>query len=253
MSALIWNDSGNRFYEAGVDRGVLYPRHGEPAVWNGLTSVAEAPSDVIISATYLDGIKIQKSTPGEFAATITALTYPDDLLESDGSGDRRAEFDFSYRTLIGNDTEGLDRGYKIHLVCNAMVAPKSPDYSTINAGSETVQFSWALSSRPLHIKEGFRPSSHLVINTALANASAVKAIEDILYGTSTTIPRFPTPLEVFDIFEDSLIVKITDNGDGTWTATGPDYAIYMLDSTTFEINWPSAVYVDEESYTLTSL
>lgn len=258
MSKLIWNDSGNRHYKAGVDRGVLYPHRGEPAtVWNGLTSVVEAPSDVIINSTAVDGVKIHRSTPGSFSATINALTYPETLLEYDGLGNlhgydgRRFEFDFSYRTLVGNDVEGLDLGYRIHLVYNALATPSQPTYGTIGAGVDTSEFSWAISTRPVAVP-GHRASAHLVIDSSIAYPEALSEFESVLYGSSTAWARMPQPLEIYEMFQSHARLVVTDHGDGTWTATGPDDAVIWTDSTSFEITWPSAIWVDNESYTLST-
>lgn len=258
MTKLIWGAPGNRSYTTGVDRGVLYPKNSPAAAWSGLVSVVEAPSDVVIDTIYNDGMKDQNSKGESFTARVNAMTYPANLLEyevisfQEGRETRRSEVGLSYRTLIGTDTEGLDHGYKIHLVYNALLSPTEKAYSTIDQDAAAEIFGWDLQTRPIPI-EGFRPSAHVVLNTALSYPWAVSALEDVLYGTATTSPRLPTPAEVIEIFQDAAIVKITDHGDGTWTADGPDYAVYMTDDTSFEISWPSAVFIDSQSYTVSTL
>lgn len=246
MSKLIWNDSGHREYHAGVDRGVLYPRHGEPVVWNGLTSVVEAPSDAVAYETYLDGRKDHRVSPGSFAIKLEALTYPEGFKEHE-------EFDFTYRTSMGSDVDDVGSTHLIHIVYNAFASSAAKDYRTAAQVTNPAAFSWDVITRAMPIQDGSRNSAHLIVNTGVAYPWVVSELEDILYGTESEPPRFPTPEEVITIFEDGALVKITDHGDGTWTADGPDYAVYMISATEFEISWPSAVYVDVESYTLSSL
>lgn len=257
MSKLIWDGSGNRRYSAGVDRGLLCPRRGEPVVWNGLTSIEEAPSDVVLQTAYFDGQKKQSATTGSFAARVHAFTYPDELLEYDGMGSIRGdqnlryEFNLSYRTFVGNDTKGLSLGSRIHLVYNAILTPSGTDHQTVGDGTDPTAFSWDLTTRPARIT-GHKPSAHLIIDTETAYPSVLSEFENLLYGTTTTSPRFPSPDEVVSMFDAHAVLIVTDNGDGTWTAEGPADVVYYLDATSFEISWPSAVYIDYDSYTLST-
>jgi len=142
---------------------------------------------------------------------------------------------------------GDDR-YKIHILYNVLAQPYSVVYR--QSGSEPLTFDFTSTPVPV---QGVSRTAHLVIDTSVAYSWTVSALEDVLYGTDTTDPRLPTPGEIYDIFEENSILIITDNGDGTWTATGPDSVITMLDSTTFQISWPSAVYLDSDSYKIHSL
>lgn len=263
MARLNWNQVGDSLYEVGVDRGVFYPTVGDGVPWNGLVSIKEVPEGVEGSDIYLDGVKQQKRTFSEsFAGSIEAFTYPEEFAEYDGQDDispggflgqsTRKKFNLSYRSRVGNDIEGVDHGYKLHLVYNALVSPSGKDNSSLQDTVGVLLFNWSFTTLPVAFAAGIF-GSHLVIDTRFVSESALQVLEDMLYGTDTTSPHFPTVEEIFTIFEDAAILKITDHGDGTWTADGPDSAIIMLDSTTFQITWPSAIFIDDISYHISSL
>lgn len=254
MTRLAWNEIGDLEYEAGCDRGVFYPQTGPGVPWNGLISVDELVETDGMTTKYFDGQKYNvKSNSEGFAASLEAFTYPAAFSPyngfSDGltSGQNRQAFNLSYRVLAADDVQGLDAGYKIHLVYNAKVTPSDVPYE-----GSVATFNWDLTTTPEAISD-FSASSHLIIDTRVAYAWAIETLEDILYGSEDSTPRFPTIQEVLDLFEDASIVKVTDHGDGSFTVEGPDEAVYMTDSTSFEVSWPSAVYVDAVSYTLSSL
>lgn len=257
MTRITWGSAGARLFELGVDRGVFYPDDSAGVPWNGLTAVNEAPSGGEVSETYYDGNKFATRRRIEsFAATLEAFNYPLEFEPYDGQvrfnrSQRRRQFGLSYRTLIGNDTDATTFGYKIHLVYNAMAAPSPMDYASIDDSIEVTPFSWSISTAP--VKMGDVSSAHLIIDTRIAYKWAVDALELILYGDEENDPRLPTAQEVVDLFENASILKITDNGDGTWTATGPDSIIQMLNAHTFQISWPSAVYIDDHTYEISSL
>lgn len=238
MTRISWG-SGERNYVAGIDRGVLYPVGGGGVPWNGLISVKETSSEFDISANYVDGRQFsQQHTPGSFTATIEAVTYPDEFEE-------QKPFGFSYRAGVGS-------GYKLHLVYNALAAIADKEYSSLDGDPAETSFSWDITTRPVPIK-GSLPSAHLIVDTSLAYSWTVKAFEDLIYGTEESQARLPSPQEVLDLFDANSVLKITDHGDGTWTAEGPDEVVSMLDATTFQINWPSVVYIDTVTYTVSSL
>lgn len=255
MTRLIWGQRGERFYEAGVDRGVYYPMSGFGVPWSGLLAVTDAPIVSEESSAYFDGQKYRRTrVTDSFACTIEAFTYPDEFFTDAGvyfTGQRPKPFGFSYRTMVGNDKTGLET-YKIHLVYNAVAAPSAKSYSAMDNTVQSTTFSWDISTTPINFS-GAKPSAHLIVDSAVAYPENIEQLEAILYGTESEDPRLPLPDEVFGIFESNSIVKITDNGDGTFTAEGPDSAVYFTSPTEFEINWPSAVYVDAESYFVSSL
>lgn len=245
MTKISWDESGSREYLAGVDRGVLYPDSGVGVPWNGLTSVTERDDSSVIES-YVDGRKLrQKTEPGSFSASLQAFTYPNEFSEHE-------KFSLSYRTLIGNDIEGLEHGYKIHLVYNASVAPSSADYQTINEEISPMLFEWPIETEAITLS-GVRPFSHLIVDSTIALPTTMAALEDILYGATGVDPSLPTPEELIDLFQDYSVLKITDHGDGSWTAEGPDSAISMLDATSFEITWPSAIFISSDSYKISSM
>lgn len=232
MTKMTWDSVGQKFYEAGVDRGVLFVSGYAGVPWSGLISVAENPSGGASTSYYLDGeTYVIVSDSEEYAATITAFTYPTEFEACNGEGNAntglyamhqpRVPFDLSYRTLIGNDVDGVNHGYKIHLVYGALVAPSQRANGTLNDSSNASDFSWAIKANPPAVP-GFKATAHFVIDTRTAYAASVSDIEDIIYGTSTTDPRMPTFSEINDIFESHAILRIVDNGDGTWTATAAD-------------------------------
>ena len=211
MTRLVWGATGSRNYEAGVDRGVLFPPNGAAGVpWNGLTSVNEEPSGGEPTAYYLDGIKyLQIASSEEYAATIEALSAPAEFAVCDGtaaiyaglfiSQQPRKQFGFSYRTLLGNDIDADDHGYKLHLVYNALAKPTSRDYASLGASTDPMALSWAITTVPPTVS-GFKPSAHIVINSLTATAPHMTAVENIVYGSSTLIPRQPTIQELVTIF-----------------------------------------------------
>ena len=262
MARITWDDPGRRIYETGIDRGVLYPPGGSGVPWNGLTSVRIRPSGGDPQGYYLDGTKyLNVASPEEFAATITAFTYPDEFAVCDGTArvhsglfiteQPRKPFGFSYRTRIGNDLDN-NYGYKIHIVYNALAAPSDKDFETKGSSADPTDFSWDITTKPPAFT-GFRRSAHVEIDTRSANPSAISDLEDFLYGTEIQAASLPTLSQLVDIFEAYAILTVVDNGDGTFTVTGPDDAITMLDADTFQINWPSAVPIDADTYTLSSL
>lgn len=216
MPKLVWDNVGERLYETGVDRGVLYNQdqagnYATGVVWNGLTNVTESPSGAESNPQYADNIKyINLVSAEEFAFTIEAFTYPDAFGDNDGTAaptpgvivgqQYRKPFGLAYRTLLGNDLKGNDFGYKLHLVYGAMAAPSEKSYATVNDSPEAATFSWECSTTPVVVgKIGsvtYRPTAHVIINSVTAPAAKLTALEDILYGTSTLTARLPLPAEV---------------------------------------------------------
>lgn len=262
MARILWGEVGQRFYEAGVDRGVLYVADLPGVPWNGLISVSETPSGGEQEPYYLDGVKyLETSAPEEFNATIEAFTYPPEFEQCDGSEEvfnglslrqrPRKPFGLSYRTKIGNDVDGLEHGYKLHLVYNALAAPTNRGNSSISDTIEPDILSWSISARPIHVP-GYQPTAHFVVDSRRTDPLVLADLENILYGSDMVTAHLPTQEELFNTFQAYSGFVVVDNGDGTFTVTAPDDVLIMLDSTTFEITWPSAVYTDEDTYTLSS-
>ena len=213
MSKLVWDETGKRFYETGVKQGVLYPQaaggtYPKGVAWNGLTSVSESPEGAEPEPLYADDIKyFYFIFVEEFKATIEAYTYPDEFAECDGSASiaegvtvgqqKRKPFGLCYRTTLGNDVDGNSHGYKLHLVYGALAAPSEKNFETINDSPEAATFSWELSTTPVAIsKDGFQPTASITIDSTKADSTKLKALEDILYGSTENEPRLPLPDEV---------------------------------------------------------
>lgn len=213
MAAITWDATGERLYETGVDHGVLYPIdssgvYTNGVAWNGLTGVTESPSGAEATALYADNIKyLSLYSAEEFGATIEAYTYPDEFAECDGSASlatgvaigqqNRKIFGLSYRTVVGNDVDANNHGYKLHLIYGAMASPSEKAYATINDSPEAITFSWEITTTPVNVT-GFKPTATIIIDSTKANATDLKTLEDILYGAGEEeeAPRLPLPDEV---------------------------------------------------------
>lgn len=209
MTRLVWGTPGERFYETGVDRGVLYVDNTGYA-WNGLTSVQEKSSGGEPQPFFLDGYKYtQISATEDFEATVEAISCPREFGPCDGSTElyagltvtqqKRKQFGLSYRTLLGNDSSGLSLGYKIHLVYNALAGPSERNNQTNQSDAEVMSLSWSITTNPPPAT-GFRPTSHFIIDTRRASSGDVTALEDLLYGTGATTAHFPSVAEVVALF-----------------------------------------------------
>lgn len=213
---LTWDDAGKRLYETGVKQGVLYPQDDNGAypkgvAWNGLTAVTESPEGAEPTPLYADDIKyLNLHSTEEFKATVEAYTYPDEFAECDGSGSLvegvtigqqdRKTFGLSYRTSLGNDVKGNEYGYKLHIVYGCLAAPSEKAYATVNDSPEAITFSWEVSTTPVNVT-GFKPTASLVLNSVKLGAAKMKAIEDVLYGSSAAEARLPLPDEIKSIIE----------------------------------------------------
>ena len=211
MAKLTWDNTGERIFETGVKQGVLYPiqsdgKYTKGVAWNGLTAVTESPSGAEATALYADDIKyLNLLSNEEFGATIEAYTYPDEFAECDGSAElatgvmigqqKRKTFGLCYRTTIGNDVEGNDYGYKLHLVYGCLAAPSEKGYSTINDNPDAITFSWEVSTTPVNV-EGFKPTSQITIDSTKADPTKLASLEAVLYGGAETEAKLPLPDEV---------------------------------------------------------
>ena len=216
MSKLVWDKTGERTYETGVKQGVLYVQetggtYPKGVAWNGLTGVTESPSGAEATALYADDIKyLNLLSAEEFSATIEAYTYPDEFKACDGSAEladgvtigqqKRKTFGLAYRTVLGNDTDGEDFGYKLHLIYGCMAAPSEKGYTSISDSPEAITMSWEVSTTPVSVA-GLKPTACLTIDSTKADPDKLKALEDILYGTDAgdgaeKTARLPLPDEI---------------------------------------------------------
>lgn len=210
MAVLTWDQTGEKLYETGVQKGVLYPMdgavYGKGVAWNGLTAVNETPSGAESTKLYADDIKyLDIRSAEEFGATIEAYSSPEEFDACDGTAElaggvnigqqNRKGFGFCYRSTIGNDTEYNNYGYKIHIIYGLTASPSERSYSTVNDSPEAATLSWEVSSTPVNVA-GFKPTSIVTINSKKINAEALKEIEDALYGTVEAEPKILLPDEI---------------------------------------------------------
>lgn len=215
MAELKWDQAGEKVFETGLDRGVLYlPSnlgvYDKGYAWNGLTAVSENPSGAEANKVYADnGVYASLVSAEIFEATVEAFTYPDEFAVCDGTAEivpgvqvgqqSRKAFGLAYRTRVGNDIEGDSHGYKIHLIYNALAKPSQKQYKTINDSPEALSFSWDMTTTPVDVP-GFKPAAQLTIDSTKVNSADLAALEALLYGTSTNEPKLPLPGEVAELF-----------------------------------------------------
>lgn len=252
MAPLEWDKTGERLFEAGVDRGVLYLPNGDAVVWNGLTQV-ESETNTGAQPYFMDGVKqFDTEVSGDFSAQISAFTYPDAIDEVEvGSGlftngQRVRRFGLCYRTRVGDDIQSTDRGYQIHLVYNLVLLPGDFGRKTLSDTPEATEFSWKGFATPVEVT-GFKPTAHFIFHSDELDLSP---LEDLLYGSDEADPVLPTIPELLD-FMGSLYLTVTDNLDGTWTVEGPDEFITVVDGQ-FTIENINGVFLDEDTYEISS-
>ena len=218
MSKLVWDQTGDRLYETGVKNGVLYVmgaegKYGNGVAWNGLTAVTESPSGAEATPLYADDIKyLNLMSTEEFGATIEAYTYPDEFAECDGSAaiaagvyigqQPRKTFGFCYRTVLGNDVDSNDHGYKLHLVYGCLAAPSEKAYATVNDSPEAITFSWEVSTTPVAV-EGHKPTACVTIDSTKVDEGKLAALEALLYGTEEKEASLPLPSEIITLLADA--------------------------------------------------
>lgn len=211
MAKLVWDKTGERFYETGVQKGVLYLQdesgaYTQGVAWNGLTAVTESPSGAEATPLYADDIKyLELRSAEDFGATIEAYTYPEEFEACDGSASlgegitigqqARVPFGLCYRTVLGNDVQQNSYGYKLHLIYGATASPSEKAYSTINDSPEAITFSWEITTTPVEV-EGFKPTAIVIIDSTKVDAEVLAAIEAKLYGTEEAEAQLPTPNEI---------------------------------------------------------
>lgn len=244
MSRITWDATGERLYETGVSQGVLYPQNsgtypiGYP--WNGLTTVTESPSGAEANPIYADNIKYLNLLSAEdFGATVEAYTYPDEFAACDGSAaiatgvmagqQTRKVFGLSYKTALGNDVDGGDHGYKLHLIYGALAAPSEKAYASINDKPDAIKFSWKLTTTAVTIS-GFKPTASLTIDSTKVDPAKLTQLENILYGTDAVDPRLPLPNEIIALIGTATpsaieLSTISPADDATAVAVGSNIVL----------------------------
>lgn len=211
---LVWDKTGERYYETGVKNCALYVQDSTGAypkgvAWNGITAITESPSGAEASPIYADDIKyLNLISAEEFGATVEAYTYPDEFAQCDGSAEIasgvtigqqvRKAFGLAYKTTLGNDVAGNELGYKIHIIYGCKAAPSEKAYATINDSPEAIAFSWEISTTPVNV-EGFKPTANITIDSTKVDSVKLKALEDVLFGSESVEARLPLPNEIISI------------------------------------------------------
>lgn len=259
MTRLKWNTPGDRFYETGVDRGVLYI-DGKGVPWSGITSVVEVVDGGDPKQYYLDGQNYRNiAARQQFKATIKAFFSPPEFDACDGvkaltdglfvSQQKRKSFGFSYRSKLGNDLEGVEHGSKIHLVYNALAAPSERSYNSMSNEINLEPLSWDIVSKPVKVP-GAAPSAHLVIDTSKLYPWVTNMLEDILYGDESTPARLPQPEEILTVIQDNSAYELTVFENGTFTIAAPDAAVRMVAEGQWELDWDAARYISDDTYVI---
>lgn len=215
MAILTWDKSGERYYETGVKKCVLYVQEAgaypKGVAWNGITAVTESPSGAEATPLYADDMKyLELRSAEEFGATVEAYTYPKEFEACDGTSEladginvgqqSRKSFGLCYRTVLGNDTENDAYGYKLHIIYGATASPSEKAYATVNDSPEAITFSWELTTTPVEVGEGFKPTSCITIDSTKVDETKLKALEDMLYGTESEEAKLPLPAEIKQLF-----------------------------------------------------
>jgi hypothetical protein len=257
MTALSWDQVGERLFETGVDHGVLYlPDAGgdyvEGHAWNGLTTVTESPSGADGNPQFADNIKyLNLISAEEFGGTVEAFTYPDAFAQCDGTeapspgviiGQQgRKVFGLCYRSVLGNDLEGTDHGYKLHLIYGAQASPSEKAYGTINDSPSAIAFSWAITTTPVPVT-GFKPTALMVIDSTQVDQTALAELLDILYGTGSVDARLPQPDEVIGIFQGAADtpVRLTGANAPTYNAGTHVVTLPAVTGVSWQINGADA-------------
>ena len=261
MAAIEWDVVGERTFEQGLDRGVLLFPDGGGVAWNGLASIDEN-AEIGVEPFYFDGVKFTEFvTVGNFSAILKAYTYPQEFLKYEGLiedttgffiGNQEPNlFHLTYRTMAGDDADSRP-GYKIHILYNLTAIPSTKSHTSIANGSAPILFEWNLSAIPKTL-DGYTPTAHIVLDSREMDPWLFEDIEAILYGDETHEPTAPALSGFATFIRNWERLIVIDNGNGTWTASAVDDAsIVMLDSTTFQIIEDNAVYLNADTYTLTS-
>ena len=215
MATLTWDETGSRYFETGIDHCVLYPINESGAytpgvAWNGITAISESPSGADANALYADNIKYLNLIAAEdFGATVEAYTYPDEWAECDGSAEvatgvtigqqSRKTFGLSYRTKIGNDVDGQEHGYKLHLIYGCLASTSERGYQTVNESPDAISFSWTITTTPVNVS-GYKATACLTVDSTKVDATKLATLEAALYGTASAEPYLPLPDAVAAMF-----------------------------------------------------
>jgi hypothetical protein len=261
LTKIVWDAMASRVYQTGIDRGVLYVGNSPGVPWNGITSVIENSSGGAVKPLYLDGEKFSNlASSEEYDANLSAYTYPDEFEICDGTASvrpgllvtrqKRKSFGLSYRTRVGNALSS-DLGYRIHIVYNATASPSVHTYKTIGDTVSANDFNWKLSALP-PVTQGYKRTSHIILDSRYLTPEVLSAVEDILYGTDSTLSRLLSFAELVDLIDTNATLTVVDNGDGTFTITAPMSVLGMVSPSNFSVSGPTVNLIDSTHYSVSS-
>ena len=263
MAQLVWDKVGDRIYQTGVDHGVLYLQDGTVVPWNGLINIEETPNSELKSF-FFDGVKyLENLSPSDFIGKLKAYTYPDEFDSVNGIAhvaqglsyheQPPKSFSLSYRTKVGNDVEGDEFGYKIHILYNILATPDPLVFATLTDSEiQPVEFGWTLTGTPQKITKR-RPTVHISVDSRTTPPEILTLLEGQLYGTKKTPPSLPPITEVGEYFGYRGALLIIDIGNGTWMAVDEsDTYVNMVNSTEFRIDGADATFLDPDTYKVSS-
>lgn len=263
MAILAWDQVGSRIYETGIEKGVLYLPDGSAIPWSGLISIDEKFPGGNSTPIYFDGRKSDDiSTLAQFAGTLSAITYPDEFGQFEGTaslggglyaGEQKPQlFNLSYRTKIVNDTNGEAHGYKIHILYNLLATPSDSEYNSLSDDVEFVSFEWDITSIPEEV-DGFSPTSHIIIDSLTVDPDVLAAINAVLYGTASVNAKLLPFRDMIQFISEWSGLMITLGDDLSWTATENLLGyINLIDANSFSITSPSLVFLDADTFTVSN-
>lgn len=262
MAVLKWDEAGERTYQTGVDRGVLY-LDGVTVPWNGLIDIEEGSAQELKSF-YLDGVKYLESlSPGDFVGKLKAFTYPEEFDSVNGIAtvapglsyyeQPPKSFSLSYRTFVGNDLEGTDHGYKIHVLYNLLANPESHSFETASDSTvQPIEFTWGLTGTPPVINK-YRPTVHISMDSRTTPPEIMTILQNALWGTATSSPGLPSITDIAELFGYLGALIIVDHGNGSWSAIDEsDTYLTQIDDDTWQIDDADVIFLDADSYTISS-
>ncbi len=262
MPKIEWDQPSDRIYEVGLDHGVLYLENDEVVPWNGLVSVVHEVGSQSTEPVFFDGRKIGDiQNRGSLSVGIKALTYPDAFAPYCGvvepeqglllPGQHKKSFSMTYRTLIGDGAVDLELGYRIHILYNLTATLDSVSNVSIGDSVDPIAFEWAATTKE-EILEGYSPTAYVIADSRYLSEGALEYLNYMLYGSVDSSPFLPDLTSLVEILDNSFIISIVDNGDGTWTASGPDERITRPTANTFQITDVDATYLDADTYEVSS-
>jgi len=262
VTKIEWDQSSDKIYQVGLDRGTLYLDDDLVVPWNGLVSVEQDGAGTTTEPIFFDGKKYgDLQEKGTLEVEIKALTYPEEFAPYNGvleaenglniNNQPRKPFSMSFRTLVGDGLSDTDLGYRIHILYNLTATLDTINNKTIGDNFEPMEFSWAATTKE-EVVPGYIPTAYVVADTRFMEPGSLLWIEYILWGAESVSPYLPDLESLIEILDNSFVVSFTDNGDVTWTAQGPDENFSFPTSTTFAITNVNATYSDAYTYSVSS-